>query len=80
MLPDSLRMFVNFVILGLLLGCLRLYVISMPLILFDTCPEGGSVVLGIDLRMMILRLCCLVVRVGVGGYLVTKDIILINVA
>ena len=54
-------------ILVVLLGCLRLHGISMLLILLDICPEGGSVVLGIDVRMMILRLCCLVVRVGVVG-------------
>ena len=35
--------------------------------MLDICPEGGWLVLGIDLRMMILRVGYLVVRVGVGG-------------
>ena len=54
-------------ILGPLLACLRLYGVSLILLLLDIGPEGGWIVLGIYLRMMILRLCCLVVRVGVGG-------------
>ena len=33
----------------------------------DIGPIGGWLVLGIDLMMMILRVGCLVVRVGVGG-------------
>ena len=54
-------------ILGLLLGCLILYGVSMLLLFLDICPEGGWLVLGIDLRMMILRVGFLVARVGVGG-------------
>ena len=50
-----------------MIGCLRLYGVSMLLLLLDIQPEGGWVVLSIDLRMMILRLGCLLVRVGVGG-------------
>ena len=54
-------------ILGILLGCLILYGVSMLLLFFNICPEGGWLVLDIDLRMMILRVGCLVVKVGVGG-------------
>ena len=54
-------------ILGLLFGCLRLYGVSILLLLLDILPEAGWVVLGIHLRMMILSLGFLIVGVGVGG-------------
>ena len=54
--------------------------VSLLLLLLDTRPEAVWVVLGIDLMRMILRLGCLVIRVGVGGYLVTKDIVFLNIA
>ena len=41
--------------------------VSLLLLLLDTRPEAVWVVLGIDLRMMIVRLGCLLVRVGVEG-------------
>ena len=54
-------------ILEILLGCLGLYGVSLLFILLAIQPEYGWVVDDINPRMMILRMCCLVVRVGVGG-------------
>ena len=54
-------------ILEILLGCLGLYGVSLLLVLLAIQPEYGWVVDDINPRMMILKLCCLFLRVGVVG-------------